>query len=173
MILYGNSEDCEIKDLILKTLQKQFAITYINKHTIKKFGKGKDLIIVDTEKLISDNLKDTIIIFKKDFIPEISGNFLNSNTAIVSSDQKNQLEILSKLGIKTITCGTNSKDTITFSSFENDALMVSLQRPITSINGKKILPFEKSMCPENCDEYSVLAYFALSAKIGLLDINYL
>lgn len=88
---------------------------------------------------------------------------------IVSSDNKEALEMLSSEKVNVITCG-GSKDTIGYSSNSDDEIVVSVQREIFSSDGRKYEPFEiplVKLIGEN--EYSAMAYVGIMTKISPSD----
>ena len=90
---------------------------------------------------------------------------------IISSYDKSNLKKISGQNIEAITCGSSPKDTVTYSSSDDETIVVSLQREITSFTNKAVLPFEmpiKRLCD---DDYNILAFFALSVKIGFTEKN--
>lgn len=88
-----------------------------------------------------------------------------NSDVIVSSDNKEALEIFSSEKMNVITCG-GAKDTIGYSSNSDDEIVVSVQREILSLSGKKYEPFEipvKKLPKES--EYSAMAYIGIMTKI--------
>ena len=173
VFIIGDINDRSLSDFFIDRLKNNFSVTYINNNLIKKVGNGNEILLFENENLICDNLKDSIIIFKKNCLPEISGSFNKNNTAIIYSPEKEQLKMLCKKNITTITCGGSPKDTITYSSINEDSVVVSLQREVSSIKGNSILPFEIPIKVSECDIYNILSYFALSVKIDCTEKNYL
>ena len=108
----------------------------------------------DTDNVICVSGDNSII----EKIPETSD-------VIVSSDNKEALKILSYEKVNVITCG-GAKDTIGYSSNSDDEIVVSVQREILSLNGKKYEPFEIPLLKLKGEtEYSAMAYVGIMAKI--------
>ncbi|MBP0958727.1 MAG: hypothetical protein J5992_01205 [Oscillospiraceae bacterium] len=85
---------------------------------------------------------------------------------IVSSDNKEALKILSSEKINAITCG-GAKDTIGYSSNSDDEIVVSVQREIFSLSGKKYEPFEIPLLKLLGEtEYASMAYVGIMTKIS-------
>lgn len=85
---------------------------------------------------------------------------------IVSSDNKDALKILSSEKMNVITCG-GAKDTIGYSSNSDDEIVVSVQREILSLSGKKYEPFEIPLIKLSGEtEYSAMAYVGIMTKIS-------
>ena len=88
-----------------------------------------------------------------------------NSDVIVSSDDKEALKILSSEKMNVITCG-GAKDTIGYSSNSDDEIVVSVQREIFSLNGKKYEPFEIPLIKLSGEtEYSAMAYIGIMTKI--------
>lgn len=84
---------------------------------------------------------------------------------IVSSDNKDALKKLSSEKMNVITCG-GAKDTIGYSSNSDDEIVVSVQREILSLRGKKYEPFEIPLIKLSGEtEYSAMAYVGIMTKI--------
>ncbi len=84
---------------------------------------------------------------------------------IVSSDNKDALKKLSSEKMNVITCG-GAKDTIGYSSNSDDEIVVSVQREILSLSGKKYEPFEIPIIKLSGEtEYSAMAYVGIMTKI--------
>ena len=84
---------------------------------------------------------------------------------IVSSDNKDALKKLSSEKMNVITCG-GAKDTIGYSSNSDDEIVVSVQREILSLSGKKYEPFEIPLIKLSGEtEYSAMDYVGIMTKI--------
>lgn len=88
-----------------------------------------------------------------------------NSDVIVSSDDKEALKKLSSEKMNVITCG-GAKDTIGYSSNSDDEIVVSVQREILSLSGKKYEPFEIPLIKLSGEtEYSAMAYIGIMTKI--------
>ena len=85
----------------------------------------------------------------------------NGVIGICESGNLNALKVFKKNKIPVITCGVNSKSTVTFSSFCNHTAFLSLQRTVKKIEPQEI---KIKLC-ENYQPFSVMA----SAMILLLN----
>ena len=171
VFLAGNPDDSSMSAYFMDRLKNNFTITYLNNGLVRQIGKGPEILLIEEEKIISENINNAVIVFKRDCTPLLSGKFLKQNTVIISSYDKSNLKKISGQNIETITCGSSPKDTVTYSSSDDETIVVSLQREITSFTNKAVLPFEmpiKRLCD---DDYNILAFFALSVKIGFTEKN--
>ena len=173
IFLAGNPDDLSMSDYFIDKLKNDFSVTYLNNGLVRQTGTGHEILLIEEEKIISEYLNNSVIVFKKECTPLISGKFLEDNAVIISSHDKSRLKKISGQNIETITCGSSPKDTVTYSSSDDETIVVSLQREITSFGKKTILPFEMPVKRFCNDDYNILAFFALSAKIGFTEKNFL
>ena len=171
VFLAGNPDDLSMSDYFIDRLKNDFSITYLNNGLVRQTGEGPEILLIEEEKIISESINNSVIVFKKDCIPLISGKFLEENIAIISSHDKSHLKKISGQNIETITCGSSPKDTVTYSSSDDETIVVSLQREITSFGKKAVLPFEMPVKRHCNDDYNILSFFALSVKIGFTEKN--
>ena len=95
---------------------------------------------------------------------KISGQII----AVVESDNKNALDILSKNAQKTVCCSMSSKDTISIASITDENAVVSLQREITDLSGKTVEPHDmKILLSKKTDPYYICAAYAVLLLSGL------
>lgn len=78
-------------------------------------------------------------------------------------------ELFQKSNIPVISCGMNSKSTITLSSINDDTALVSLQRIISDMNGKEIEPFEFTIkLNKKYNPFSVIASAVILLMYGII-----
>lgn len=162
----GNKEDHELETLIKTRLKDNYTITYINDNRFIETGNGYNLIFYDSEKP-DINVKNSILLMKE--YGSIPMNLPNDITAIINSDDENQLMAIKEKKIKALTCGTSGKSTISFSSESEDTIVISLNRSITALSGKTIQPLEIPVEKREAGRYSLMSYTAL--RIILDDFN--
>ena len=171
--LVGSLDDNSIGNFLYEKLSKFFSVTYLSNGKLLKNGIGDDFLLFDIDYINICNFENCILIIKR-HCPINSINNLNRATVtIVSSDEQDYLKKLSTLNIKTITCGSLGKDTVTFSSKNDDEIVISLQRSFNSIFGEEIEPFEIPIKKsQDDDDFTILAYIALCVEIGVIDKNW-
>lgn len=76
---------------------------------------------------------------------------------LLSSDNLPAADFIKSLGIKAVTCGMSTRDTLTFSSLEADRAVLCLQRSLPLLSGRILEPFELplSLSP-GYDAYALL-----------------
>lgn len=131
-------------------------------------AKTPDLIVIDNKKIKNVHTQGGIALFRK-HVPrgehiEIPPAFL----AVIDSDNGEAADILRGDGIQTVTCGLSQKDTVTFSSLENDRAVVSLQRGLKALDGSDIGPVEVPVSfSQSHSEYPLLAAVAVLLLSGV------
>lgn len=173
IIIVGDLEDASIGNFFFENLSKQFSVSYFSNGRFLESGIGQEIMLYETDKIAQCNFKNCVMIIKKQCSINICNEFESNTVAIVSSEQQNHLKLLSKLNLRTITCGSSSKDTVTFSSKNDDEIVISLQRAISTINGEIIEPFEMPMKKSiEDDDFTLLAYVSLLIETGIIDKNW-
>ena len=105
--------------------------------------KGIAVILDDTEKFKKQNLPNNIIGICEDINFSALETFKNNKT-------------------KVITYGNNHKNTLTVSSFNENSLVITLQRTIKNIYGEKIYPTDyKIVLKKNYSKEAVMCAVAI------------
>ncbi|MBE6750078.1 MAG: hypothetical protein E7560_02825 [Ruminococcaceae bacterium] len=87
---------------------------------------------------------------------------------ICEDNNRNAVRIFHKNHLAVISCGINSKNTVTFSSIDESFFVLSLQRCIYSKDGKKIEPTElKIKLRQKYEPFSILAACAVLLYFGI------
>lgn len=138
---------------------------------------------ISDKKIISDNTnfnvvseyKKTNLLLKRciavfmDNGDRFKGQLFPSGTIGICEDSNlKALELFKENKIPVISCGMNAKNTITLSSLDK-AVLVTLQRTITDINGKSILPGEYPInLSRSFSAFSVMASTAALLLHGVI-----
>ena len=131
-------------------------------------AKTLDFIVIDNKKIKNVHTQPGIALFRK-HVPrgqhiEIPPSFY----AVIDSDNGEAADMLRGDGIQTVSCGLSQKDTVTFSSLENDCAVVSLQRGLKALDGTDIGPVEVPVAiAHSHSEYSLLAAVAALLLSGV------
>ncbi|MBR4123136.1 MAG: hypothetical protein IKT93_01810 [Clostridia bacterium] len=124
-----------------------FSVITLHKSVEIKAKKGIAVFCNDTER------------FKNQILPQ---GFIG----ICEDNNKSALNILKINNIPVISCGMNSKNTITLSSINSNTLVTGLQRTVFDLNYNEILPTElKIKLKENYKPFSVMV------SVGILLLN--
>ncbi len=120
---------------------------------IAYFLKNKSIIVENNEINISGNkylinFDSQKALNNRSSVYLFGGKRFNKNIkipeesiCICSSTDTKALCFLFNKKVSVITCGLSTTDTFTYSSFEENKI-ISLQRPIATLNGKLLEPFE-------------------------------
>jgi hypothetical protein len=129
------------------------------------FIDGEIIFSSDIEKNFSDNcvlIFQLITLFdsklyKSDYFSRINLAFVgdidrkidindlsNVDSLMLNTENLNKIENIENVK-QVITCGLKEKDTVTFSSIEEDNIILNVQRTIKNIENKGIEPFEKKI----------------------------
>ena len=132
--------ETELKTLLKKQFeeQKQFhTIIMINNKNIENMKNIKfEVVLLDANTLGNTPIVQRII--------------LNAKLVVVNSDLEVNLECVKNLKLRLISYGMNSKSTVTVSSIEEESILVSLQRSISTLKDNIIEPQEVKIIMEKC-----------------------
>ena len=167
IFIVGSSGSGKIGQLVRNRLSETYDITYFCGNRIERFGTGYNLLVFDCEAPILSGISGGIVLLEQGGrLPEA----LPKNcTAIINSDDKAHRRILRARGIPTVACGLSDTATISFTSETDDTLMVSLNRELTALSGKKIEPLEIPVQKCGADNYSLMSFTALRLLLDDFD----
>lgn len=112
-----------ISDRTVSETSGKFTVVCVYKKTEISLNKGIGVFIEKTNRFKDQQLPIGIVGICEENNCEAFKIFKINNNAV-------------------ITCGINSKNTVTFSSIGNNALLITLQRTIFDINGNPLYPCE-------------------------------
>lgn len=176
ILIIGDNDDTKIEEYVRTFLSSSYQITYLKGSSVEQFGNGYEIVVLDTVSVDALALEECIIVMKADGVPPTIP-LPQKSIIIANSGNKLQLEVLKTDTRNVITCGNGKRDTITYSSYTNDGIMVSLGRKITAFSGREIEPLEfpVNVTTEQDCVYPLLAFTALrlllddySSEIGML-----
>ena len=166
MVILLSSRKSKREKEIVKILKK-YSGSYISDKILSENGGKFTVISIYKKTEISLNKGITVFLeknlrFKDQRLPiGIIG--------ICEENDKTALEIFKKNHNAVITCGINSKNTITFSSISQNTLFATLQRSIYDINGNLLEPCElKIKLTENFSAFSVICAVIILLYHGII-----
>ncbi len=163
IIIYGNEKDTVLSDILLKVLSKYGGVNLFstNRWTRSPKTYTSNFFVYDINKLPTVIDMDGIFIFKDSFksinTHKLCSNFLH----IINSQNMRAIKHLKSTEQVVMTCGIDSKSTLTFSSLTTTEAIVNLQRYVKTKN-KILEPHEfplKIKTP--CDETVLLLVCAV------------
>ena len=168
VFIAGDERDNEFELLFRDTLSENYRITYIKSSSIFQWGGGYELTAVDFPHYDKAEAERAVFLLKKGSVPDFE--FPLDAAVIACSENDEQIKALKSCRAHVITCGFGKTDTFSYSSLSDDKIVVSLNRELTALSGKKIQPFEIPLeIPEGISVYSVIAFTAL--RVLLDDYN--
>lgn len=139
-----------ISDKTIRHEKGLFTVISEYKKTELKIKNGIALILDDTERFNGQIFPQGIIGICED-------------TNITAK------KLFEKSNIPVISCGMNQKNTVTFSSLNQDYLLVALQRTVTDTSGKDIEPGEYQIRLKKAYQpFSVMASAAVLLLCGII-----
>ena len=161
VFILGDKNDSSPEQLIKSELTNNYHVFYIGDKSVFEFGKGYELLIIDAERIINAEVGRTIVMLKREAVLK-KLCFGENATVIAFSENEKQIKCLKGASCNIITCGFQKTDTISYTSISDEKIMVSLNRELTALSGRKILPLEFPLTNmQNTDVYSLLAFTAL------------
>ncbi|MBD5081630.1 MAG: hypothetical protein HDT44_07705 [Ruminococcaceae bacterium] len=168
IFICGEKGDRDFERLFREILSENYRITYIRDRSVFQWGKGYELVTADLEKFEEIYAEKPVFLLKKDCVPHFA--FPEDSMVIAFSENEKQLTALKNQPIHPITCGFGKTDSFSYSSLSDEKIVVSLNREITALSGKKMQPLELPLeIPKGVELYSVIAFTAL--RIMLDDYN--
>lgn len=168
IFILGESKDTDFRRLFKDILSDSYRITFVKDNSVCQWGSGYELFAADFERYGEILAEKPVFLLKKDCVPDYS--FPKDSTVIAFSENEKQLLSLKNQPLHVITCGYGKTDSFSYSSISDERIVVSLNREITALSGKKIQPLELPLeLPKEIALYSIIAFTAL--RIMLDDYN--
>ncbi len=131
-----------------------------------------ELFILEMEKLCHITAPRSIVLCKEPFSAPAHIDLPPDAVGLLASSNLAAAEFLHRCGVRTITLGMSSKDTLTLSSITSDSAVLCLQRAICDLAGNTLEPVEIPLAlSHQYDAFSILcacAILMLSERIDSL-----
>lgn len=163
IVLYGDPQDRQISTLLRKWLSERFAVQYFSTEEIQEEGSGPILQILEYAPVHRISVPSAILLAKRRAPIEELERISSKTTLIIDANDCYKAALLERRipELSVCTCGFGGKDTITFSSRDEQQAVIALQRPIRLENGTICDPFEVPCCISElasaADDYVLLA----------------
>lgn len=145
----------------------------VNRICEKEIIWGNAFSVITMYKSAEINAKKGIAVFCDDTDRFKNQLLPQGFIGICEENNKNALNILKMNNIPVISCGMNSKNTITLSSIDKNNLVAGLQRIVFDLNFNEILPTEfKITLKENYKPFSVMASVGILLLNGIIPIDF-
>ncbi len=166
MVILFSRRKCEEEKQIIEILSK-YGANYISDKTVTA-GDGSFTIISEYKKT-EINIKNGIALILDDTDRFYNQTFKDGIIGICEDKNQKALEIFKRSNIPVVSCGMNSKNTITLSSLNSNSLLATLQRSLTDQSGKTVEPAEFKI--KLTKEYLPFAVMASAAVLLLMGIT--
>lgn len=94
----------------------------------------------------------------------------DKTTVVIDSENRKQLELVSRFPVDVVTFGLSPKDTVTFSSRDEQSAVVSLQRAVTALDGALLEPMEiPCILNEKLNDPLILGIASIMILLHLID----
>lgn len=167
IIVIGDERDTALERLIRNTLSKTYRILYIKGNELSVSGAGYEITVFDCThpKLIGTD-QPVVVAKRGAVLPE---DLPKDCTAIVNSDDPNQLASAVRNGAFAIDCGISPTSTVSFTSESDETLVISLNRSLRALSGREIQPLELPMKRRGTDSYTLMSFTALRLLLDDFD----
>lgn len=168
-VIITGFDNGETEKLLRENLSENYCVNYIKSNSFSRFGKGYELICIESENMSIDNIGTAVILIRGgSSLPDIR-TIPEGSVAIVDADSPEQLRVAEALGIYTVTCGTAASSTVSYTGESDEYLTVSLNRSISALSGRMIEPLEIPVKKLGCNRYTIMSVTAL--RLILDDCN--
>lgn len=159
IVFYGKKSERKTR-LFTGLLSQLGSVVYVSDDKLSGASEQQpDFLVLETNTAAEINFENTIVVFRDEFDAERLQKLHPNATAIVNSQNMRAIELIKKIGVKAVTCGHSSKDTITFSSYTDDTIVISIQRAMQAMHGDEVEPFDLPVrIQSKIDLYSVLSF---------------
>lgn len=178
IIVYGNNDDTSLDDIIFKTLARYGDVQFFSKDklvcsSLKKSQPCKTQFLVYELEHLPDLINcNGIFLFKKSFKNLNENKFPKGFLPIVDEQNLSAIKLLEKTNQIVITCGTSTKNTLSFSSFSQTEAIVALQRYLQADNNTTIEPHEFTVkLSSTCEPNTLLIICTILLLAGIPSTN--
>ena len=159
IFIIGNGSDRALERLIRGCLSRTYNVTYIRGNVYSVQGGGYELVCFDCEAPVISGADGAVVIAKKDAV--IPADLPAGCTAVFSPENESQLDAVRRSGAFAVDCGFSPRSTVSFSGSSESKLVITLNRTITALSGRKIQPLELPVERQGADPYSLMCFTAL------------
>lgn len=170
MVILFSKRKSKIEEEIIEILLKYGGDYITDKKIIITDSK---FTLVSKYKYSEITLKKGIAVFCDDTDRFEKQELPQNMIGICEENNKTALELFKKNCISVITCGMNSKNTVTLSSLNDNTLLTSLQRTVTDSKGTDIMPSEfKVKLNKKYNPFAVMACVAVLLINGIMPTEF-
>lgn len=143
IILCGKTMDNSVSSILIPALARYGGVQYYSPKRFTQSGNDKiQFLVYDCEKLPQFEISNGIILFKNSFSSQEHVKIPSGFSSILEMKNTHAAEMLNGTGTAAITCGTNSKDTLSIAGLDETSAALSLQRSIMTVDGSILEPHD-------------------------------
>lgn len=175
IVIWGDKRDRQIADTLLRMLQKRFTIHHFRQSfaEAETVGSGDESInLIETHEMRELRLSPCILLVQNEAKLSVLHYLGEETSIIINASNTRGIDRLARLSKSIYTCGFSGKDYVTFSSREEENVVVSLQRSVPFADGAACEPFEIPCCAEEpLEDYTLLSCVLALILLRELDEN--
>ncbi|MCL2579776.1 MAG: hypothetical protein FWE32_07050 [Oscillospiraceae bacterium] len=170
ILVVDEAGDNAFVNALAEMLDRHFVTVRTNSQKLKTSGKSPDLLICDAQSFGEIETDQVIVVYKAQGAISTQIVSAASAVAIVDSSSDALLAHVSKTRLPAITCGLNSRDTISLSSMTAPGAVIDLRRSITCLDESQIEPQEIPMrLSSPVDSFLLMSLAAILILTGKVD----
>lgn len=154
-------------------LRRNYNVITLSERSFRTNGESGDFAVIELPALSKIDCKHPIILCSDPFAAPQKISIPPDAIGLLSSANRDAAAFIRQIGLRAMTFGMSSKDTLTLSSITADNAVLCLQRPICDIAGHTLEPVEIPIhLSRQADSLSILcaaAALILSGKIDSFD----
>ena len=153
--------------LLSQNISRSFNLINLASKPISFYESNNPCVILSCADVpISSNIKRNILVLDNFIEQKIEINPPQHSIAIISSSNRHHRDFVLTHSLPSITYGFSSKDTVTISSNNENTVVLSLVRNVTSIFKTVIEPFDFPLkISKDTSIYNIMASFITSILI--------
>lgn len=170
IILYGSKNDTSVGEVLFRALGKYGGVQQLFGKKLYKEPQSQipEFLVYDLDFSPKIEVEKGVFIFKNKIDHSDKISIPNNFFPIVGSDNACALAYLMKRSTPALSCGMSPRDTLCISSHDFGSAVVSLQRTISSLDGKTIEPHDVTIALlQPAEKYPLLAAVGVLLLSGL------
>lgn len=143
ILLCGEAQDHTIRNTLLPALERYGGVLYVSQRPVFRLTTEKPAFFVyDCEEFPELQITRGIVLFKNSFFGNEKKILPSTLCCVLESSNHRAAALLQRSGCPVMTYGMGARDTLTASSVEQNRMVFSLQRCITTLRGSLLEPHD-------------------------------
>lgn len=167
VVLCGEREDAGIRRILMRVLSRYGGIQWYDGQKIQASRKNPEFFLYETTHIPKCEETEGILIFKNLFYLHQGEKAPEGFVPILDAQNIAAASALQGTQAVGITCGASPRDTLSMASLRDDSAVISLQREIKDLGGKRWEPHDRTIRLEMRSEmYPILVSCAVLLLSG-------